>query len=133
MKIKVFLLLFFAFPFLSCTEQYEKAMESYEHFTGESISSSELKQWIQYDFEVVIIDLRLAREYKASHIPGAINIEAVEIESFYGMDLPFDTPVVIYHNVDARQKDAYKILVGLGFENVYQLYGGFTLWNGDLE
>lgn len=78
--------------------------------------------------EITILDVRQPSEYEAGHIPGAkliplpdLNTRLDEIES--------DKPTVVYCALGGRSRIAAQMLVGGGFENVYNLSGGFKSWD----
>lgn len=79
--------------------------------------------------QVIIVDVRTPMEYKQGHVPGAINI------SFLGLGfnkkaakLPRDKPLYIYCQTAHRSLFAAEKLFGLGFNEIYDLEGGFKNW-----
>lgn len=81
--------------------------------------------------KVVIIDVRTPQEFAAGHIEGAININVKSIdfnEKIENMDK--DQPVYIYCQSGNRSRTAAQKLRKAGFTEIYDLKGGFVLWNG---
>ncbi len=61
------------------------------------ISAQDVKTWMTGKRKVVLVDARPAGEYRAGHIPGAINIYAETIKA-EASRLPKDksTPIIFY-------------------------------------
>jgi len=74
--------------------------------------------------KVLIIDVRSPEEYKAGHIPNAININIDEFEQRLSEieDLK-DFPIITYCNSGKKSGQAAEILVNNGFKNVTNAAG----------
>jgi hydroxyacylglutathione hydrolase len=61
------------------------------------ISAGDVKTWMTGKNKVVLVDARPADEYRAGHIPGAINIYAENMKA-EASKLPKDrsTPIIFY-------------------------------------
>ena len=77
-----------------------------------------------------IIDVRTQSEFDHGHIPNAINLD------FY--DLTFvreinkfikNEPILIYCRSGNRSQKTGIIMDSLGFNKVYDLKGGYLVWN----
>ena len=74
--------------------------------------------------EVIIIDVRSSEEYKAGHIPNAININVDELESKLDeLEDYKDKPIIAYCNSGKKSGDAAEILVNNGFQDVTNAQG----------
>ena len=74
--------------------------------------------------EVLIIDVRSSEEYKAGHIPNAINISVDETESRLNEIEDYkDKPVIVYCNSGKKSQDSAEILVNNGFQDVTNAQG----------
>ena len=74
--------------------------------------------------EVLIIDVRSSEEYKAGHIPNAINISVDETESRLNEIEDYkDKPVIVYCNSGKKSHDSAEILVNNGFQDVTNAQG----------
>ena len=74
--------------------------------------------------EVLLIDVRSPEEYKAGHIPNAINIFVDETESRLNEIEDYkDKPVILYCNSGKKSHDAAEILVNNGFKDVTNAKG----------
>lgn len=78
---------------------------------------------------VRIVDVRTAAEYKAGHIPGAIN---APLSSFAETADTWNAsePIALYCATGSRSAEAAQMLASRGFETVYDLAGGLVAWNG---
>lgn len=71
-----------------------------------------------------IIDVREKDEYELSHIKGAKNIPLSEIRQRTN-EIPKDVPVYLHCRSAQRSYNALMALQGLGFDNIYNVSGGF--------
>ncbi|EOD00976.1 FAD-dependent oxidoreductase [Caldisalinibacter kiritimatiensis] len=71
-----------------------------------------------------IIDVREKDEYELSHIKGAKNIPLSELRQRLD-EIPKDEPVYLHCRSAQRSYNAVMALQHLGFENVYNISGGF--------
>lgn len=76
--------------------------------------------------EFVIVDVRTPAEYRAGHIPGAVNIDYREIGE-RPPQVDRDALVVTYCRSGARASRAQATLERMGFENVVN-FGGVASW-----
>lgn len=74
-----------------------------------------------------LIDVRPNIAYKTKTIEGAINIPISEIRSRLN-EIPTDKKVVLFCNTGYTSYCASRILIQKGFNNVYSLMGGITLY-----
>lgn len=80
--------------------------------------------------EFIIVDVRTPREYRAGHIPGAVNIDHRQIGR-RPPEVDKDTLIVTYCRTGARASHALATLEQLGFENVVN-FGGVSKWPSEL-
>ena len=82
----------------------------------------------------ILIDVRSASEYSASHIDGAINIDVNEILSLNGelgynnRNISKNTVLILYCRSGNRSLQAANKLIELGYTNVYDL-GSMDNWS----
>lgn len=79
------------------------------------------------DDNSILIDVRTEKEFKAGHIEGAINIPVDEIRDRLHK-IPMNKRIDIYCEAGLRGYLANRILQQNGFEEVYNLSGGYLLW-----
>ncbi|MGF1822732.1 FAD-dependent oxidoreductase [Vibrio splendidus] len=72
----------------------------------------------------LIVDVREAYEYEESHIKGAINLPLSEIRDRTD-ELPKGQPIYVHCRSGQRSYNAVLALKQMGFEDVYNVSGGF--------
>ncbi len=75
-----------------------------------------------------LLDIRETPEYILDHLPGSINIPLTELRHRLS-EIPNDQEIYVYCAVGIRGHAASRILVQSGFENIYNLIGGFTTYS----
>lgn len=114
-----------------CSNNEQKAAEESNSETEEQVA--EIKTMTGEELErlnsdkkdeILIIDVRSPEEYKAGHIPNAINIFIDEFESRLSEieDLK-DFPIITYCNSGKKSGQAAEILVNNGFKDVTNAQG----------
>ena len=78
--------------------------------------------------ETIILDARTHNEYGFGHIEGAINIPVDEIRSRL-QEIRKDKKIVVYCAVGLRGYLASRILLQNGYNEVYNLSGGYKLYS----
>lgn len=78
-----------------------------------------------------LVDVREGHEFKQGHITGAVNIPLSKIERRLN-EIPKDKPVYLYCRSGMRSKQAAKILSKNGYNQISQLNGGISVWDGPI-
>lgn len=78
--------------------------------------------------ELFILDVRTKDEYELGHIDGAINIPVDELRERIS-EIPRDKKIVVYCGVGLRAYLACRILHQNGFSEVYNLTGGYKIYD----
>ncbi len=90
-----------------------------------------LKQWHDISEFIkdngVIIDVRTKREHEARRIEGSVNIPIHELRNRLN-ELSKEKPIIIYCEVGYRSYLAIRILLQSGFNEIYELTGGYKLY-----
>ena len=81
------------------------------------------------DPDAVLLDVREEDEFRAGHIPGAVNLPLSRIRS---IDLPLDTPLYVYCLRGTRSLQAVGVLKDMDYDDVRSI-GGITAYRGPLE
>lgn len=92
-----------------------------------SINSSQLKQMISSGEPLFIIDVRSPDEYRAGHIPGAVNITGVELGSVLS-SIPRDRKIIVYCSTTQAAITNAQFLANKGFANVYALTDPYSVY-----
>lgn len=79
---------------------------------------------------VTILDVRQPEEYESGHIPGAKLIPLPDISKRLD-EIDGKKPAIVYCAIGGRSRIAAQMLAGKGFDNVYNLTGGFKSWTGE--
>ena len=94
-------------------------------FSQKSISSDEANELIKTNKKLQIVDVRTPHEYDSSHVQNAINIDYKNPSFRDNIQILDKTkPVLVYCRSGKRSLNAMNIMMGLGFNNVYNLSGG---------
>ncbi len=96
------------------------------------LSAEEVLERIEEGFGL-LIDAREEKEFNLGHLPGALNLPAIEFgEKFeeIGPTLPPDLPLIVYCQGGACDESdtVLRHLKTLGFENLSQYPGGWLDW-----
>ena len=93
----------------------------------QTITSSELKEWIELEKHFILIDVRERHERDAFHIGGK-HIPLAEVMQHREVFRSEGAPVVVYCEKGIRSGIVIQRLNGLGFSNLYNLSGGMQAW-----
>ncbi|MHA1987352.1 MAG: FAD-dependent oxidoreductase [Promethearchaeota archaeon] len=90
-----------------------------------------LKQWHDVEEFVknngILLDVRTTREHEARKIKGSKNIPIHELRNRLN-ELPKDKPILVYCEVGYRSYISTRMLLQHGFNEIYELTGGFKLY-----
>ena len=81
-----------------------------------------------------IIDVRTPQEFQESRIPDSQNIDFYDPQNFIKKItlLDKDASYFLYCKSGVRSYNSCIIMKDMGFENVYNLAGGISNWNGEV-
>jgi rhodanese-related sulfurtransferase len=88
-----------------------------------SISTESLKEKLERQDTITIIDVREPDEFKVSHLPKAINETDPKT-----IDLPLETTIIVYCSVGLRSAKFAKTLKKHGYVNILNLRGSIFEW-----
>ncbi|AHC15216.1 Rhodanese-like domain protein [Salinispira pacifica] len=100
-------------------------------------SETELDHWedlrnlLQEDEDILLLDVRSLPEYEQGHIPGATLLPHVNIPG-NPPQVPKDTRIIVYCRSGNRSAQALRMLTEQGFSNVSD-FGGIYRWEGELN
>ncbi|NDP26811.1 MAG: rhodanese-like domain-containing protein [Flavobacterium sp.] len=94
-------------------------------------------EWVsqfEADANAVILDVRTEDECNEGIIPNAINIDIHKGQGFIDELETLDKSknYYVYCRSGARSAKACEVMQNLGFENAYNLVGGFMEWDGEI-
>ena len=91
------------------------------------LTPEEAKEMIDNE-DVIILDVRTEEEFRQGHIEGAILIPDYDLDKLAGEKLPDkDATILIYCRSGNRSELASHLLIGMGYQNVYD-FGGILDW-----
>lgn len=93
------------------------------------IIAETLKQYIDDNPELIIINVLAESYYLDCHIKGSINIPYAQLlEKTSSWDKEKDVVLYCSDSTCSKSKQAYTLLQDLGFINLYQYSGGIKEW-----
>jgi len=90
------------------------------------------EQFIEGYRKAQLIDVREQKEFDAGHILGARNVPSTALRQRYKEIRP-DLPVYLYCQNTGRSSRAAMFLKKRGYNQIYQLQGGFRTWTGKIK
>lgn len=118
----------YAPPFSSAKDPVNQA-----GFAAENILTGKLKtvSWDEihgfHAENIVLLDVRTKEEHELGHIEGSVNIPVDDVRARMN-ELPKDKKLIVYCGVALRGYIACRILSQSGFNDVYNLSGGYKTY-----
>lgn len=94
-----------------------------------SVSTEDALSMLGSDDTIQLVDVRQPAEYDEGHIAGAKHIPLGELLDRLD-ELEKENPVMVYCAIGGRSRVAAQLLSGKEFNSVYNLTGGFNIWEG---
>lgn len=127
---RILMLLAFSTFLMSCNAK-NNAKHTGSQFTV--LPSAQYEQVIGEIEDVILIDVRTAREFNNGHLPGAINIDYTSSDFETKIqEIAKDQPIYIYCQSGNRSEKSARIMQKLGFNEIYDLQGGIRAWKGEV-
>lgn len=97
------------------------------------LSQDEWTEKLNATENAIILDVRTEDEVSEGYIPNAKNIDIYQGQGFVDAleELDKSKTYFVYCRSGARSGQACGIMNQLGFENAYNLEGGFMAWEGE--
>jgi adenylyltransferase/sulfurtransferase len=96
---------------------------------GSTITPQELRDWLDADKPIDLIDVREPAEWEIVRIPGARLVPKGEILSGAALaELPQDKQIVLYCKSGIRSAEALAALKAAGFKDAVHVQGGVVSW-----
>lgn len=98
----------------------------------QDLTQEQWRKQLADDDSAVIIDVRTPHEIAEGYIPNALHMNIQDAGSFMqkAQELDKSKNYFVYCRVGGRSKQACMILDSIGFENTFNLMGGFENWQG---
>lgn len=99
-----------------------------------NLSQNDWTTQLKEDSNAIILDVRTEDEWSEGIIPGAILNDIYKGQGFiYRLEeLDKTKNYYVYCKAGARSAQACSIMNQIGFENTYNLEGGFMNWQGEV-
>ena len=91
------------------------------------LSVHQLKNMLDRDEELLVLDTRGQDEWESGHISGSLHIYVGYLESRLG-EVPKDRPIAVICTVGHRAGLGSSILLRAGYPNVYNVLGSVKAW-----
>ncbi len=96
---------------------------------GPTLDIDELRQRLDREPKLLLLDVRTAEDYASGHIEGALNIPLEELENRVDELAAWqESPVAIICTTDRRSRKAARMLGRAGFADVHVVVGGMQQW-----
>lgn len=95
--------------------------------SNETTTAAALATRLDADELLIVVDVREASEWHASHIPGSVNLPAHDIPSTT-IELPLEIPMVVHCGHDYRATLGGSLLERSGYRNLTILEDGWEGW-----
>ncbi len=103
--------------------------EAAEAAAGSTITTGELKEWLDAGKSVELIDVREPAEFEIVSIPGARLVPKGDILSGQALaTLPQDRQIVLYCKTGIRSAEALAAVKSAGFKDAVHVQGGVVSW-----
>ncbi len=120
---KVIFVMLAAFGFSACSSKTSESGSEYR-----KISAQEAKQMIDSDKSIIILDVRTKEEFRQGYIKNALMITDSELKEKAPSALPDkNAKILVYCRSGRRSKTSAKLLISMGYKNVYD-FGGIIDW-----
>lgn len=100
-----------------------------------NLTQEQWQEGLVNDENAKVLDVRTEAEFIEGYIPKATNIDIYKGQGFLDEVNKLDKSAnyYVYCRSGARSAQACAIMQQNGFENTYNLIGGITEWEGDIE
>lgn len=127
--ILIVFLVFASFQ-ISCKEK-DKSEKT--PITSIHVVSTEVYKEVVKDSKITLIDVRTPKEFAEGALPGAVNIDYFDEENFFKAFDGYNRkePIYLYCRTGNRSIQTAQKLAEMGFEEIYDMEGGYTQWVED--
>jgi rhodanese-related sulfurtransferase len=115
------------FPALG-QDTFDETLESIYSYSVPLIKPEELKGLQSESDTVLIIDTRSWQEFEVSHLQNAYFVDYEKFDQIAFEQKDKSIPVVLYCSVGYRSEKIGEKFQQMGFQKVYNLYGGIFQW-----
>jgi sulfur-carrier protein adenylyltransferase/sulfurtransferase len=108
--------------------------EAQQAAAGSTISAKDLKEMLDRDDNIFLVDVREPNEYEIVSIPGAVLIPKDQFLSCAALErLPLDKRVVLHCKSGARSAECLAVVKNAGFADAAHVGGGVLAWISQVD
>ncbi|MBE7189589.1 adenylyltransferase/sulfurtransferase MoeZ [Jatrophihabitans endophyticus] len=108
--------------------------EAQQAAAGSTITAQELKDLVDSDKPIYLVDVREPAEWEIVKIPGATLIPKDEILRGDALaSMPNDRQIVMYCKTGVRSAETLAAVKGAGFRDAVHVQGGVTAWVNQID
>jgi adenylyltransferase/sulfurtransferase len=108
--------------------------EAQEAAMGSTISARQLKEMLDGDDNIFLVDVREPNEYEIVSIPGSVLIPKGELLSGAALErLPQDRRIVLHCKSGARSAECLAVVKDAGFSDAVHVGGGVLAWVSQVD
>ena len=101
---------------------------------GSTISATELKEMLDRDDDIFLVDVREPNEYEIVSIPGAVLIPKDQFLSGAALErLPQDKRVILHCKSGVRSAECLAVVKNAGFTDAAHVGGGVLAWISQVD
>jgi len=101
---------------------------------GSTITATELKEMLDNDDKIFLVDVREPNEYEIVSIPGSVLIPKDQILSGAALErLPQDRRIVLHCKSGARSAECLAVVKNAGFSDAVHVGGGVLAWVNQVD
>jgi adenylyltransferase/sulfurtransferase len=102
--------------------------------SGSTITATELKQMLDNDEKIFLVDVREPNEYEIVSIPGSVLIPKDQFLTGAALEqLPQDRRIVLHCKSGARSAEALAVVKNAGFADAVHVGGGVLAWVSQVD
>ena len=108
--------------------------EAQQAAAGSTISAKDLKEMLDRDDNIFLVDVREPNEYEIVSIPGAVLIPKDQFLSGAALErLPLDKRVVLHCKSGVRSAECLAVVKNAGFADAAHVGGGVLAWISQVD
>ncbi|MCK5852520.1 rhodanese-like domain-containing protein [bacterium] len=98
--------------------------------SSDIINPKDLADWlVQGRADYILVDVSNLKEYEKYHIPGAV---CLSMNSLQEAELPRNEKIILYSSDDTKTAQAWFLLKGMKYPDVYRIDGGLNSWKSNV-
>jgi sulfur-carrier protein adenylyltransferase/sulfurtransferase len=108
--------------------------DAQEAASGSTITATELKEMLDRDDDIFLVDVREPNEYEIVSIPGATLIPKDQFLTGAALErLPSDKKIVLHCKSGARSAECLAVVKGAGYSDAVHVGGGVLAWVNQVD